>query len=252
VKAGGNMKLQFSGTGTMGCARRGSTSAVIDGHILFDIGSGVLAQMKQYHMNISAIDTILMTHFHADHFLDIVPYLFRRSIRREIDYPLQIIGPEGVRRKIIDLLDFTHANGRLGAFDHLEEKYGLKVLEIAEETLSFGEYTLTSWKMMHGRAFPCNGYVLEKAGEALGFSGDTSMCEGLLRLIDSAEHLCIDSNAFAMSDDHLGFQMARELAQKHPDKRFYCVHRGEYETGPLPVNIMLPEDGALFDLKTIK
>ena len=48
---------------------RGSTSSLLDGHILIDCGITGLRNLERFGISCAAIDTLLITHSHDDHFL---------------------------------------------------------------------------------------------------------------------------------------------------------------------------------------
>ena len=76
------MKITFIGTGTMGCTTRCNTSMLVD-DILFDIGMGTVKQIERLKIYTNSIKYIAISHFHADHFLDIPNFLIGRGIRKE-------------------------------------------------------------------------------------------------------------------------------------------------------------------------
>ena len=93
------MKITFVGTGTMGCTTRCNTRMLVD-DILFDVGMGTVKQIERLKIYTKSIKYIVISHFHADHFLDIPNFLIGRGIRKETEeYKLTIIGPIGVRKK---------------------------------------------------------------------------------------------------------------------------------------------------------
>ncbi len=67
------MKLKIVGTGAITGKNR-SASSLIDNKILVDCGNGLLKTLEEQGCNIYDIETILITHLHADHFFDI-PFL---------------------------------------------------------------------------------------------------------------------------------------------------------------------------------
>ena len=74
------MKVTFIGTGTMGCTTRCNTSVLVD-DILFDIGMGTVKQIERLKIYTKSINYLVISHFHADHFLDIPNLLIGRGIR---------------------------------------------------------------------------------------------------------------------------------------------------------------------------
>ncbi len=74
------MKIDFIVTGNVGTLVRSSSSTLFNDEILFDIGTDTLLQLKINKKDTSKIKYIIITHYHADQLLDIVDFIFRRSI----------------------------------------------------------------------------------------------------------------------------------------------------------------------------
>ena len=98
------MKVRFIGTGSMQ-SKNCNSSLMID-DILFDIGSGVVRQLDISNIDLSNINYLVITHFHGDHFLDLPNLLLSRSFRK-VPNKLTIVGPVGLRNKIIELMRFS-------------------------------------------------------------------------------------------------------------------------------------------------
>ena len=64
------MKLQIIGSGAI-ITKNASASTLIDGKILVDCGAGTFKQLLRSGCKVEEIDTILITHLHSDHFMDI-------------------------------------------------------------------------------------------------------------------------------------------------------------------------------------
>ena len=75
------MKITCLGTGTMGSITRGSQSLLVD-DILIDIGSGVVKKLENMEIYTKKVKYLLITHAHADHFVDIPNLLIGRSVRK--------------------------------------------------------------------------------------------------------------------------------------------------------------------------
>ena len=126
------MKINFIGTGTMGSTTRCNTSILVD-DILFDIGMGTVKQIERLKLYTKSINYLVISHFHADHFLDIPNLLIGRGIRKETENKLIILGPVGTREKTIKLMNFTHSDGDKHKYDNIEEKYNIKFIELSNE-----------------------------------------------------------------------------------------------------------------------
>lgn len=75
------MRVNFIGTGTMGCTTRCNTSILVD-DILFDIGMGTVKQIERLKIYTKSINYLIISHFHADHFLDIQNLLIRKKNKK--------------------------------------------------------------------------------------------------------------------------------------------------------------------------
>lgn len=236
------MKIDFIGTGMMGCLARGNSSILLDDEILFDIGSGVLAKLKDMKKDISRIKYIVITHFHADHFLDIACFLLMRYIRKEQGL-LTLIGPKGLRHKIIDLMYFTHGDNESDKYEKIEEKYNLVFQELEEGTVIFDGFKIGAFPLIHSTCTPCNGYLLEIKNQKIAYTGDTTECDNLDMLIKESNIIFIDTTVMNTTKSHIGLSRILEYAKKYSDKTFYLIHRSDAIEVIEQKNMMYPEEG---------
>ena len=242
------MNIKCIGTGTMGCDNRTNNSILVNDSILFDIGTGVLNQLRKYNIKLNKIEYIIISHYHADHFLDIVNFLIRRNIRKETENKLTIIGPKDVKEKIVELMYFTHGDGSSDKYNNIEEKYNIEFAKLNEEEKEFNDFSLKSISLKHGNTFPCNGYVLKTKDYAIGYTGDTTICSGLAELINLSDHIFIDVAFKETTETHLGYLELEQIAKENLNKKFYAVHRGDYVIKNLTKNIIVPMDGDEYNI----
>ena len=84
------MKINIIGSGTMGSEIRGCQSILVD-NILFDIGAGITNKICQLGLHPGNVKYLVITHSHADHFVDLPVFLIGRGIRGENNNLLNII-----------------------------------------------------------------------------------------------------------------------------------------------------------------
>jgi ribonuclease BN (tRNA processing enzyme) len=235
------MKLQFLGTGTFGAKRRALTSFLINDEILFDAGGGTVRGLQNYGADFSKIKYLIITHFHIDHLPDAMNLIMRRYIQK-ITMPLTVIGPPGTKQAIQDALQFT-----MGSFKYLGDT---KFIEIADDEVEVDGYKIVARTVLHGDCIPASGYEIIAKNTRAGFSGDSANCQGLDKIVANSDVLFVDSTMPGKGDDmHLNLDGALEYARTFPDKKFYLVHRGDYEIpADLPSNVYLPDDGAIINL----
>lgn len=241
------MKVTFVGTGTMGCTTRCNTSILVD-DVLFDIGMGTVKQIERLKIYAKSVHYVVISHFHADHFLDIPNLLIGRKIRKEFDSKLVIIGPKGLRQKIIDLMKFTHADGDEHKYDKLEEKYQIECVELENgETYHANDFKITAFALKHGSCLPTNGYILEKAGKKIAYASDTSTCENYNKLCEISDYVFSDATGLKTTDSHMGLEAYEELHKKYPNCKFFAIHRADYEIGEIN-GVKFPEDGDVLEI----
>lgn len=236
------MKIDFIGTGTLGSLERGNSSVLINDEILLDIGSGVLTKLKYLKKEISQIKYIIITHYHADHFLDLAHFLLRRYIRKEEDL-LTIIGPKGIRKKTMDLMYFTHGDNEPHKYDKIEEKYHLKFIELEDSQIELESFKVKAYTLVHDTCTPCNGYLLSLSSFYIGYTGDTTECEHLNQLIRDSDVIFIDTTVLETKPAHIGFVKVVEYAKQYPKKKFYAIHRSDFLEPVETKNIFFPMDG---------
>jgi ribonuclease Z len=153
-----DLSLFFAGTGgSVPTARRGLPALLIrrgGERILVDCGEGTQRQLVS-SVGLADLDEVLLTHYHADHWLGL-PGLLKTFDLRARERPLSVRGPRG----LCDLLaPVLKAAGRT--------RYELRLDELEPgEALSRDGYTIAAVAVEHrGPAF---GYVLfedERPGE---------------------------------------------------------------------------------------
>ena len=218
------MKVTFVGTGTMGCTTRCNTSVLVD-DILFDIGMGTVKQIEKLKIYTKSINYLVISHFHADHFLDIPNLLIGRGIRKEIKNKLIIIGPVGTRQNTVKLMNFTHGDGDEHKYDNIEEKYNVEFIECV----------------------PINGYILEKDNKVLSYACDTSFCDNYYKMCNESNYMLSDVTGLKTTDMHMGLEDYKGLYKKYINCKFYAIHRADYNVEDI-IGVEFPNDGEILEI----
>jgi ribonuclease Z len=146
-----DLSLFFAGTGgSVPGPRRGLPAILVRRgaeRLLFDCGEGTQRQLVR-SVGLADLDSVFITHFHADHWLGL-PGMLKSFALREREQPLNIYGPPGVH----DLMaQARFIYGRL--------PYELSVIELQPaETVERDGYRVAAVPVRHhrGQAF---GYVV--------------------------------------------------------------------------------------------
>lgn len=175
-----------SGTGTPSLQRNaaGLMINVENQNLLFDTGPGIVRKLLEVGFTYHDIDDIFYTHFHTDHTLDLATFLFAAkyglSLRTK---KLTIIGAGGLEKFYLNLINLYGEVIK-------PEAYEVVLREIAEDSLNFGTYQIKTMRMLHTPE--SLGYRIESKGKAVVYSGDTDVCENIVRLGKNADLLIVD------------------------------------------------------------
>jgi len=137
------MRLIFLGTGGSYPTKERNVSSValrMNGEVLLlDCAEGTQRQLASTDISFMRISTILISHFHGDHFLGL-PGLLQTMYLNDREGPLEIIGPQGTTKLLTALLG-------VGYF-----KRGFKITlkdMVGEDEVKKGGYTIRSLKVDH-------------------------------------------------------------------------------------------------------
>jgi ribonuclease BN (tRNA processing enzyme) len=128
--------------------------------------------------------------------------------------------------------------GEFADFEKIEDEHNLEFVED-----NYG--IVRGFRVLHGKSTACNGYVIEIDGKKAGFSGDATKCEGLDGIVAESDVIFVDATSLKGDEDvHLGMSGCVEYALRYPEKKFYAVHRNDYDLPEdLPSNVFVPSDG---------
>jgi ribonuclease BN (tRNA processing enzyme) len=182
------LELLFLGTGNAFAAEGSAfNSFVLNGRYLFDSGPTVLQQIRRAKMNPDDLEVILISHFHGDHFFGL-PFLFLEVWRRDRRKELTIAGPPGIEERA-EMLFETGFPG-MPVRPHGYRRRYIEVQDGLECEASGLEFTAA--KVEHVASLECFAYRGHAGGRTMMYSGDSKLCDGLLRLAPGAEVLVMD------------------------------------------------------------
>jgi ribonuclease Z len=146
-----DLSLFFAGTGgTVPSARRGLPAVLVrrgGDRLLFDCGEGTQRQLLR-SVGLVDVDSVFITHFHADHWLGL-PGMLKSFALRERTEPLTVYGPEGLK-ELMGAMRIVY--GRL--------PYKLSVVELQPaETVARDGYLIAAIPVRH-RGDTSFGYAL--------------------------------------------------------------------------------------------
>jgi ribonuclease BN (tRNA processing enzyme) len=194
------LDLLFIGSGNAFADARCWSGFLLNDRYLFDAPPSALYGLKRGGADLDALDVILLSHFHGDHFFGL-PFLLleyaypgsagvRVTSRRTRD--LTIIGPPGVADKVEALTELAYPS-------LVQRDLGFRrryiELEPGRDVETDG-LRVSCERMNHALdTFPlCLGYRVECGGRRIAYTGDTGWTDALLDLGRGTEVFVTDCN----------------------------------------------------------
>ncbi|MDQ2908503.1 MAG: MBL fold metallo-hydrolase [Candidatus Eremiobacteraeota bacterium] len=176
--------------------------------LVIDLGSGAFANVVK-RCAADALDGIVITHMHADHFLDVVPLRYalkygRRSNGRRIVLHLPPGGEELLRRLVA-------AFPRENDSDFLDEVYDVRSYD-PQGVLRIGSAALTFAPTAH--YVPTFAVRCEVGAASIVYSGDTAPSPSVIRIARKAAAFFCEATLSREEETELprGHCSAREAA----------------------------------------
>jgi ribonuclease BN (tRNA processing enzyme) len=228
------MQLRFVGCGdAFGSGGRSNTCFHVTGesvNFLIDCGASSLPALKRLGIVRDAIDLVLVTHFHGDHFAGL-PFLLLDAQFSRRSRPLVIAGPEGIDMRLAQAMEalFEHSS-------KTKQRFELSVVALKpEETRSFGAVKITPFSVVHGESGgPFLGYRIETEGRIIAYSADTEWTETLVPLARDADLFIAEAYYYdKMVKNHLSLTTLEAHLSEIKPKRLILTHMSDDMLGRL-------------------
>jgi ribonuclease BN (tRNA processing enzyme) len=178
---------------------------------VLDFGSGAYASLRQ-HLDHDQIDAIVISHMHADHFLDLVTLRYAVRYGRHRSAPLPLWMPPGGIKALRSMVGIFAAEGREDFFD---DAFALAEYD-PNASLPIGSGRLTFAKTTH--FIPAFAMRYESDAGTVTYSADTAPDQAVIALATHSDvFLCEATLADAQTESgqrgHCTAAQAGEMAQ---------------------------------------
>jgi ribonuclease BN (tRNA processing enzyme) len=171
-----------------------------DFRLLVDCGSGVFGKLRE-RLDPRRIDEVFLSHFHADHFLDLVPFSYALTLGpgRDPAAPKpRLHVPEGVRAKLARLVGAWGSDGLIESAFELREYETAGTLQLGP--LRAGLHPVPHFALTHALELHAPG------GGRLVYGADCRYDEALIEAARGAEVLLAESTLAEPSEQPLSEQ----------------------------------------------
>jgi ribonuclease BN (tRNA processing enzyme) len=222
------MQLRFVGCGdALGSGGRFNTCFHVTGaavNFLIDCGASSLPALKRLGIAREAIDLILITHFHGDHFGGL-PFLLLDAQFTRRARPLVIAGPAGIETRLANLMEalFEHSSKTKPRFD-------LSVVALEpEQSRAFGGVKVTPYPVVHGESGgPFLAYRVEAEGRVITYSADTEWTDTLIPAARGADLFIAEAYYYdKIVKNHLSLKTLEAHLPEINAKRLVLTHMSE-------------------------
>lgn len=196
---------------------------VRSGGVLIDCGMTTGTGLCDLGIERDEIDTILVSHFHADHFGGIPTLLLGALYEDNRKHPLRIAGPPGIRERVENL---SVAMGY--AVEDREMPFDLSYHELTPGRLGeIGPVQVRTFETHHQPHTCPHGMIVETGAHRIAYSGDTGWFDELPARVAGADLFISEctnhSNPFEF---HLNHDILVERKNTFDCGRIILTHLG--------------------------
>ena len=240
--------LTFLGTGGAISQGRAYTSILVNNSILFDVAPTAPFHLSKMQKDFTAINHVFVTHFHGDHTFGLPFLLLEYAFAAKRKTPLVIVGSGAIKEFTESLVESAYPD----AADHILGQVPIEYISIPKEGGDFNLEGISgiALPMSHGN-IATFGYSLKIGNNRVAFSGDTGLCENLLKLIESSDIVIVECSFLTtVVPGHMNIEDIKEikmiLQRSDKEKKLILVHLGK-EVEPFKLirelpGVVVPDD----------
>ena len=211
-----------------------------DGRLLLDCGPGVLARLRAADGGWPKVDAVAITHFHLDHWGDLVPWVFGAAFGpgRDAPKPELWLPPGGGDR----LRDYGTRMSFVGQIDQ-----AFDVREYGDAPFRAAGFELTPHRLEHYSELTYGLRVQNHSG-TLAYSGDTGPSPALVELARDADLFLCEATLREPEPAERGHLTEDEALAAHRRagaKRLVVIHRPDEL--PLSPDVERAADGDVLE-----
>ena len=221
------MRVQFLGTGdAFGSGGRFNTCFLVDRgarKFLIDCGASAMIAMRKFGVDPNAIDAIVLSHLHGDHFGGLPFFILDAQFVSRRRAPLVIAGPQGLATRLETLMEAMFP----GMWEKQRE-FPIALVEIEAQTSTpVGPEgpRVTGFPVKHPSGATSFALRIDCDGKTIAFTGDTEWVDILIEVGRDADlfisECYMDERAVP---NHLSFATLKERLPECGARRIVLTH----------------------------
>jgi ribonuclease BN (tRNA processing enzyme) len=149
--------------------------------LILDLGSGAFGPLQRY-IDPSQVDAMCISHMHADHCLDVAPFVVWHRYSGQFQRPrVPLYAPVGADRRLAMAYD-DEGDPLTDVFDFVY---------VGPGDFTIGPFSVRTARTAH--PIECNAIRLEARGRSLVYTGDTGPCPRVVDLARRADVLLAEA-----------------------------------------------------------
>lgn len=216
------------------------------GAMLLDCGGTTLSGLADLDVSRDEVETILVSHFHGDHFGGIPMFLLAALYQDARTAPLHIAGPPDIELRVRAL---ARAMGH-GLEDN-PYSFPIQFTEVPPGgAFDVGPARVEAFATQHQLEAHPQGYRVDTGNEKIAYSGDTGWFDELPKLAAGTDMFICECT---LHGEQLDFHLDLETIETHKDEfdcgRLMLTHLGAEMTGLRGrISIETADDGLVVGL----
>ena len=219
------MRLTIVGSGdAFGSGGRSNTCFWLEtakSTLVIDFGASALPALKALTLEPNAIDGIVLSHLHGDHFGGLPFFLLDAQFLSRRERPLTIAGPPGTRGRLEAAMEvfFPKSTGTKWRF-----QWGVQEIAVSVQADVLGHSLLTA-EVIHQSGAPSTALRLSDGEKVFAYSGDTEWTDTLLPIASNADLFICECYAYAgKMTGHLSWEVLQPKVAALSAKRLMVTH----------------------------
>jgi len=221
------VKVRFLGSGdAFGSGGRFQTCIHVESgasQLLLDCGASSLIAMRRFGVDPQAIDTVILSHLHGDHFGG-VPFLILDGQFKRRTRPLLVAGPPGVDKRVREAMEVFFPGST-----RIERRFETRFVELADRVpVDVGPAQVTAFEVSHASGAPPFAIRVAAGGKVVAYSGDTEWTESLVDAARGADLFIAEALFYDKRVKyHLDLATLMEHRPRLECRRLVLTHMGE-------------------------